>query len=83
MRRKKFHRKPYKNNRERNQNSFGMNPTKMHAFEQLFKGMTPEEIVKELSEVWIDSRYSLVIVGQDRIVCDDTQLFQGWEVYHV
>ena len=80
MRRKKFHRKPYKNNRERNQTSFGMNHDKMKALEALFKGMTPQDIIAELNSTWIDARYRLVVIGQDNIICDDIVCFKDWEV---
>jgi hypothetical protein len=55
-----------------------MSPDKLEALEQLFKGMTPEEIITELNTTWIDARYKLVVVKQS-----EEELFKGWEVYHV
>jgi hypothetical protein len=76
--RHKIRRNKHHNNRERRQTNTSMSPDKLEALEQLFKGMTPEEILAELNNTWIDARYKLVVVKQS-----EEELFKGWEVYHV
>lgn len=52
------------------------------AFDRLFKGMSIEEAVAEINAVWIDPRFKLVLVTEEKPAEED-ELFKGWEVYSV
>ena len=80
-RQRKQRRLPKVNQREKKQSNVGLNDRKREAWEEMFKGMTGEEIVADLNSCWIDSRYKFVIVSPvSTILCDKAILFEGWEV---